>query len=253
VGQVRQNNEDTILTTTLTMPKGETALLLLVADGMGGAQAGEEASRLAAETIQQQLQQSLQQSAPTDANDWAQRLQTALQTANTRIYNQAQSHPDQRGMGTTCTLVVVVGQNGYLGHVGDSRAYLINTNGVTEDGAQWIQLTADHTLVARLVDIGHLSQAEAKLLPQRNMLYRALGAEATIEGDTGRQPLELGDILLLCSDGLTNFVHDHELSNLVMQATNLEVACEELVALANSRGGRDNISVVVARVESIKC
>ncbi len=250
MGQVRTNNEDAILTQTIPSADGRTATLLMVADGMGGAQAGEEASRIAIETVQQSMQQFLQKGHPQSADDWQAWLQKTIQTANTRIYTQAQEHPEQRGMGTTGTIVIVAEQIGYLCHVGDSRAYIINPDGVTDDGAKLMQLTTDHTLVARLVDIGQISLEEAKKLPQRNMLYRALGVEATVEGDTSHHPLEFGDILLLCSDGLTNYVHEHELAQLVLQAANLESACTELVTLANDRGGRDNISVVIARVES---
>ncbi|NJN66098.1 MAG: Stp1/IreP family PP2C-type Ser/Thr phosphatase [Chloroflexaceae bacterium] len=248
-GQVRQNNEDTCYTGTLRQAAQDPALLLLIADGMGGAQAGETASQMASETIQQELVQRLRPSQPATSEEWQELLRAAATVANQRIYTQSRACVEQRGMGTTLTVSLIVGGRVHLAHVGDSRAYLINRHGLTDEHTPLVQLTTDHTLVARLVDIGHLSLEEARTLPQRNMLYRALGTEPTVEIDTMNHSLNVGDVLLLCSDGLTAHVEDHELAAMVLQAPNPESACAQLVALANRRGGKDNISIIVAKVE----
>lgn len=248
VGQKRSNNEDTCFTGTLSYPSGNIVTLLLVADGMGGAKAGEEASRLASETFQQEVQTHMQKSPPTSDNEWQAILDSAVCVANQKVHTQSQTHADQHGMGTTLTALVVDGPHVHLAHVGDSRAYLVNPYGVMDDGTKIMQLTNDHTLVARLVDIGQISKEEARLSPQRSMLYRALGTNAQIEVDTQSFMLKKHDVLVVCSDGLTTHVEDTDLSHIVLTAQNPERVCHQLVALANQRGGRDNISVVVARL-----
>jgi PPM family protein phosphatase len=253
-GQVRQNNEDTCYTGTLRSASQDPAILLLVADGMGGARAGERASQMASETIQQELVQGLRTRQPATLEEWQDLLRTAATTANQHIYAQSRASADHRGMGTTLTVALIVGGRVHLAHVGDSRAYLLsplNPQGVEDDHdyAPLVQLTTDHTLVARLVDIGHLTVEEARALPQRNMLYRALGTEPVVEIDTMSHPLHGGEVLLLCSDGLTTHVEDHELTDLIVQAPNPESVCAQMVALANRRGGKDNISIIVAKVE----
>ncbi len=249
VGQVRQNNEDTCLTSTLTTTTGTRVTLLMIADGMGGEHAGEVASRLASEAIQRTLTTTFQHTLPDSDTAWAELLRAALQSANQRVYSEAQAHPDQRGMGTTLTLAVVAHRRLYLAHVGDSRGYLLNAHGVTDDGARLLHLTLDHTLVARLVDIGQLTPEQANTHPYRNMLYRSLGTDPVVDVDTNSQPIESGDIILLCSDGLTIYVSDDELLNIALNYSDPEHICTQLVALANQRGGQDNISVIVAKVE----
>lgn len=249
VGQVRQNNEDTCSTARLVYAPQSSAIVLLVADGMGGAQAGEEASRLANETVQQELVQGAKKNHPSTDESWQKLLRVSAETANQRIYSGAQTHAEQQGMGTTLTVVVVVEGRAHMAHVGDSRAYLLNANGVTLDGARYMQLSTDHTLIARLVEIGYVTYEQARDLPQRNMLYRALGTDSVVEVDTMSQPLEVGDVLVLCSDGLTNYVEGEEVADIVLAASTPDQACDKLIALANQRGGRDNISVVVAKME----
>jgi serine/threonine protein phosphatase PrpC len=155
-------------------------------------------------------------------------------------------------MGTTLTIALIVGDRLYVASVGDSRAYLINASGVTEDGATAAQLTSDHSLVARLVDIGQITAEQARTHPQRNLLYRSIGTDPSVEVDTLSEQLEPGDVLLLCSDGLVNHVRDEEIARCALEQRDPGRACEQLVALANERGGRDNISVVIVRVESGK-
>lgn len=248
-GKTRTHNEDTCYTGTLPMPGATPITLLLVADGMGGQAAGEQASRLASDTVCQALAAGLQSRLPTTDEEWHGILTNAVLAANEKVYTHSKSDQHLAGMGTTLTLLVVTAARAHLAHVGDSRAYLLNTNGVTEDGATIMQLTSDHSLVARLVDIGQLTPEEARTHPQRNVIYRALGGQPTVEIDTSSQPLQPGDRLLLCSDGLINHVADAELSQAVLTNQPLDQICTGLIALANQRGGRDNISVVIAKVE----
>lgn len=249
VGMVRQNNEDTCFTGTLRHPTRAPVLLLLVADGMGGAQAGEVASGLASETVQRTLRDELQQTYPETDDEWQALLRKAAAAANQRIYAQASTQTQKRGMGTTLTTVVIAGDNFHMAHVGDSRAYLVNREGVTEEGNRILQLSNDHTLVARLVDIGQLSVEEARHQPQSNMLYRAIGTEPNVDIDTMSLPLQANDCVLLCSDGLTAYITDEELEEILLAETNPEHICDRLVALANERGGRDNSTVIVANIE----
>lgn len=249
VGRVRQNNEDTCAVAPLPSVAGAVAHMLLVADGMGGAHAGEVASQLAGETVQQTLRSELQTLLPPDGAAWQDLLRRAVLAANQRVYSAAQAQSEQQGMGTTLTLIVVVGDRAHMAHVGDSRAYLCNAAGVTEEGEPLLQLSSDHTLVARLVDIGQLTPEQSRTHPHRNALYRALGTEPTIDVDTGSHALRSGDRLLLCSDGLTTYVEDTELAQIVLQAAHPRHTCQRLVTLANERGGQDNVSVIVATVE----
>jgi PPM family protein phosphatase len=153
-------------------------------------------------------------------------------------------------MGTTLTVALLIGDHAHIAQVGDSRAYLFNRSGLSADGALAAQLTNDHSLVARLVDIGQITAEEARSHPQRNLLYRSLGTDPTVDIDTYSQPLQEGDRLLLCSDGLTNHVEDAELAQIVLEHSAPDAICAKLVALANERGGRDNISVIVVQVSN---
>ncbi|MFV9503176.1 MAG: Stp1/IreP family PP2C-type Ser/Thr phosphatase [Oscillochloridaceae bacterium umkhey_bin13] len=249
VGMARPLNEDTIYAGELSTSDGPLATLLMVADGMGGHQAGEVASALACETVKQVLPAALSTSIPTDDAGWHALLRHTVAEANRRVYQHAQANPAQRGMGTTLTLAVLSERRAHLAHVGDCRAYLLNQAGVTDQDGRWLQLTTDHSLVARLVDIGQLTPAQARVHPQRNVVYRSLGSDPHVEVDTLSQALAPGDQLLICSDGLVNHVEDDELAGLVLATTAADRACEQLIDLANQRGGKDNISVVIARVQ----
>ncbi|MCX7858943.1 MAG: SpoIIE family protein phosphatase, partial [Chloroflexus sp.] len=169
----------------------------------------------------------------------------AAQAAHEQVAAAARADQRRAGMGTTLTVALAIQRRAYLAHVGDSRAYLITPGSVNEPPV-WQQLTTDHTLVARLVDIGQLSPEAARAHPQRHILYRSLGADQPLQADTRVQPLAPGDILLLCSDGLYNHVTDEELAQLAV-AHQPAHAATELIELANRRGGQDNISVVLAR------
>lgn len=248
IGRARPMNEDTCTTGQLMVGGRLVASLLLVADGMGGAQAGEEASQQASEYVAQELTLRLNQRQPESDEEWQTLLRAVVRTVNERVYAYARANPAKLGMGTTLTALVINERRIHLAHIGDSRAYLFNSGGVRSDGATWMQLTLDHTIVARLVDIGQLTPKEARTHPQRTMLYRSLGTDPQVEVDTASHAVQQGDTLLLCSDGLTTYLEDAEIAQLVAEDRPPAALCEHLVRLANERGGRDNISTIIARV-----
>lgn len=224
-GRRRRRNEDSYV---LDPP------LFAVADGMGGAQAGEVASRLAAAAFREYH----------DADDLApeQRVEALVQEANRRVYARSREDANASGMGTTVTAALVEGEWVAIGHVGDSRAYRIR-------GSQLEQLTEDHSLVADLMRSGRLTPEEADAHPQRSVITRALGTDPEVDVDTFAVGVEPGDVFLLCSDGLTTMVADEEILRLVHESNSLERAAKALVKAANRSGGEDNVTVVLFRVE----
>ncbi|MGH3043019.1 MAG: Stp1/IreP family PP2C-type Ser/Thr phosphatase [Gaiellaceae bacterium] len=224
-GRVRRRNEDSFV---LDPP------LFAVADGMGGAQAGEVASRLTAAAFREYHEAD--RLAPDE------RLQAIIQEANRRIYERARTDSDVSGMGTTVTAALLTGGRVTLGHVGDSRAYRIR------DG-ELEQLTQDHSLVADLMRSGSLTPEEAEAHPQRSVITRALGTDPEVDVDTLSVEAEVGDLFLLCSDGLTTMVADDDILGILSAAPTLDDAAKELVRAANTGGGEDNVTVVLFRVE----
>jgi PPM family protein phosphatase len=224
VGRQREANEDNLV---LATP------VFAVADGMGGARAGEVASQIAAEAFRDRRDPSQ----PPERQ-----LEQIAQEANRRIYELALRDQSRRGMGTTLTATLLDGDCVSVGHVGDSRAYRLR------DG-ELKQLTQDHSLVAELERSGQLTPEAAEHHPQRSIITRALGPEREVEVDTHTHPARDGDVYLLCSDGLTGMISDDELATLVRAAPSLESAAEALVRAANQSGGKDNITVVLFRLE----
>ena len=209
--------------------------LFAVADGMGGAQAGEVASRLAADSVRE-----------AKLGDLPSPEQTVeiIREANRRVYAYSSENASTRGMGTTMTVALVEGSVVTIGHVGDSRAYLLREDQLT-------QLTQDHSLVAELVRSGRLSPKEAESHPRRSVITRALGTESDVEVDVFSIRAQNGDLFLLCSDGLTSMVSDEEIAKLLVAArADLDSAGEKLVAAANQAGGEDNITVVLFELEA---
>jgi protein phosphatase len=223
VGRQREGNEDSML----VQPP-----LFVVADGMGGAQAGEVASGLAVEALADVPAE------PANAED---ALVEAITEANRRIHDKAQDDRDLAGMGTTLTATLVHDGKVTIGHVGDSRAYRWR-------GDEFAQLTDDHSLVAELERHGKLTAAEARVHPQRSMILRALGIGADVEVDTYCFEGAEDDVFLLCSDGLAGVVHDEVMAEVLRSADSLEVAVQELIDLANLSGGPDNITTVLFRL-----
>jgi serine/threonine protein phosphatase PrpC len=223
-GRQRQANEDALL----ARPP-----LFAVADGMGGAQAGEVASKIATE--------ALEQAAPAD--DAPERyLRRVVESANERIHGLAQRDASRSGMGTTLTAALVREDEISIAHVGDSRAYL------WRDG-ELRRLTSDHSLVEELRRQGRLTDEQAEEHPQRSIITRALGPEADVEVDTMTYPARPGDVILLCSDGLTTMISEQRIGEILTGSPTLDRAVSTLIAEANERGGRDNITVVAFRLE----
>jgi protein phosphatase len=218
---------------------GEGGVLLLVADGMGGAAAGRLASGLACSFVLAELQEDHPDR--DGASPFGERLRRAVENANNRIRQHALRNPEYTGMGTTATVAGVLGTRLYLAQVGDSRAYLLREGGVQ-------QLTRDQSLVQQLVDSGAMTAEQAERSSHNNVVLQALGVEPTVTVDTGESVLHQGDTLLLCSDGLFRTVRATELAALVAQLEDPAVACEALVALANERGAPDNVTVVLAQL-----
>ena len=229
-GQVRPGNED-------SFHKGET--VFAVADGMGGHRAGEVASDLALEPIRQLDGQHF-----AEAREATEALRRALEAANTQVIGAARENPERAGMGTTLTAVMVREGKLHLAHVGDSRAYLLRA------GERINQLTTDHTLVEELVQEGRLSREEIATHPQRSVITRAIGVDDEVEVDTlPPLVLEVGDQVLLCSDGLTGPVDEDHIAEILAGTTDGDQAVRQLVDAANTAGGPDNITVVLLRVE----
>jgi protein phosphatase len=225
-GRQRRANEDSLLA---------RAPLFVVADGMGGAQAGEVASRIAVESFQPGLQD--------DARPEHSLASLAL-AANARIHELSHSNIEHAGMGTTLTAVYVGEEEIAVAHVGDSRAYCLR------DG-QLLRLTDDHSLVDELMRQGRLTPEEAVEHPQRSVITRALGPEGTVEVDTRSFRARAGDVYLLCSDGLTTMLSEEQIRLLLISNYKLSAAGEALIAAANEAGGRDNITVVLLRLEDV--
>ncbi len=209
--------------------------LFVVADGMGGARAGEVASQIAIETFQQGLD---------GAGSPEERLAERAREANRRIYERSRAESGREGMGTTLTAVYLDDTQVAIAHVGDSRAYLYR------DGAL-SRLTQDHSLVDELVRQGKLTEEQAAEHPQRSIITRALGPEPDVTPDTFTYPVRSGDELLLCSDGLTSMISEEVMTTVLGSAGSLDEAARMLIAQANEAGGRDNITVVLFRLEEV--
>jgi protein phosphatase len=225
-GRQRRDNEDNAFA---------RAPVFVVADGMGGAQAGEVASKIATETFEQGL---------PDSGSPEERLAERVREANHQIYELSRSDRDRAGMGTTLTAAYVDDTSVAIAHVGDSRAYLFR-DGTLE------RLTQDHSLVEELVRQGKLTPEQAAGHPQRSIITRALGPEASVEVDTWTYPVRAGDILLLCSDGLTTMISEERVAGILGEAGSLDGTADALIDAANEAGGRDNITVVLFRLEEV--
>ena len=227
IGNVRKSNQDALL--LLPGVYG----LFGVADGMGGHKAGDVASRMAVDALKDALK---------DQKPSEEQLRAAIEKANADIFAAQQTSADLTGMGTTVTVIWEDKRRVLLGHVGDSRAYRIRKNEIT-------QVSLDHSMVAEMVRNGYLTEREARVHPYRNIITRALGTEENVEVDVEQLDKEAGDIYLLCSDGLSEYVQSDQMLKVIRRNT-LEKAADILLNLALDGGGRDNISLVLAEVES---
>jgi serine/threonine protein phosphatase PrpC len=243
VGKQRDHNEDSLFSFSINVGSEGNSYpigLYIVADGMGGHQYGEVASSTAARTLAGYI---LRKFLPTIL-DPAQNIEEPLQELMRSAINEAQRAVVQAapGSGTTLTAVLVLGQQMTIGHVGDSRAYTVRSDGRLDS------LTRDHSLVKRLEELGQLSSTEAAAHPQRNVLYRAIGQTEILEPDIFTTPFPRPGYLLLCSDGLWNVVPEENYSSIITEAPSLTTACQSLVAAANEAGGPDNISAILVQL-----
>jgi PPM family protein phosphatase len=261
-GLVRDSNEDQFLIALLTkalevqqssLPQAQTRYandegrIFLVADGIGGSPAGEEASALAMESIEEFLVNKLKwffQLKGLEKDNVAFEFQDALRRADARIFGEAAQHPEFEGMGTTLTLAFTLGANLFVANAGDSRCYLFRNGELT-------QLTRDHTLAEDMVRQGLVPQAQRDLLVGGHLITNAIGGPTPgVWAEVHKAIIEPGDVLLLATDGLTNYVPDEQIAATLVAESDPKIACERLVARALEQGGGDNVTVIVARYET---
>jgi protein phosphatase len=254
VGRTREHNEDSFVVADLTADNatlqpevlthvaGQRGSLFMVADGMGGAAAGEIASAMAVEVVLGEMRAQWLRADSADAELFVRAIKRATKAANEQINTYATAHPEYRGMGTTATIAGLLGDTLYLAQVGDSRAYLVR-QGVTS------QITKDQSLMQKLIEAGEMTEEEAEHSERRNIILQALGPDATVKVDLTHQTVRQGDTLVLCSDGLSGQVTKEEIALVISGYPDLQVACDMLIELANEAGGPDNITVIVARFE----
>ena len=229
VGQKRKMNQDYVFASA--DPVGNLPNLFVVADGMGGHNAGDYASSHAVGTVVDEIRQD------ADFNP-IKVIRHAIESANTEIITQAQNDENLRGMGTTMVVATIVGHYAYVANVGDSRLYLVNQ--------QILQVTKDHSLVQEMVRMGEINAEQARNHPDKNIITRALGAERTVDIDFFDLKLDPGNVILMCSDGLSNMVEDSQIREIISDTEkNLEEKGKILISEANRNGGKDNIAVVL--------
>jgi len=232
VGQVRDHNEDSI---DCDIERG----MFILADGMGGHNAGEVASALAIESIKHALYDVLTpEIINSEIVDYNDALYESITYANTEIFEQAAENTEYAGMGTTLVMALIQADRALIANVGDSRLYVHNDSNLK-------QLTTDHSLVQEMVDNGYLSEEEAYSAVSRNLITRALGIADEVEVDLIEHKIQSGDVFLLCSDGLSDLVIDDEISTILSESDSLNDAAKNLITAANAKGGKDNISVIL--------
>jgi len=228
IGKRRQLNQDFVFTSEI--PLGNLPNLFIVADGMGGHKAGDFASKYTVETIVEEVVKSRDDN-PVSI------LKKAIQCANTLVIRKAEEDANMGGMGTTVVACTCKGNELCVANVGDSRLYIINQ--------RIVQITQDHSLVEELIRIGSLDREDAVNHPDKNIITRAIGATPNVKVDFFEVELNEGDIVLMCSDGLTNMIPDEDIRKIISKNTDLKEKAEELIKTANENGGRDNIAVIL--------
>lgn len=233
VGVVRSGNEDSYL---MSSERG----LFVVADGMGGHAAGEVASEMAARIIAEEFRPARGMS----DEELMSQLVAAIRAANESIFHRTLSEHDKRGMGTTATVLNLLPRRYLIGQVGDSRAYLLR-------GGVLTQLTKDHSYVQEQVDAGRLTPEEARVHPYANVITRCVGSSSDVVPDIYVGTLDVGDLLLLASDGLTGMLDDEDVREIMTSGLNLEDMVDALIVAANHRGGLDNVTTILVRIEEV--
>lgn len=230
-GRVRSHNEDA----GGIYYNSTNQLLAVIADGMGGHQAGDVASKMAITQIDKQWKNTKKFEKPNEIEEW---LQNTIQEINKAIYEHAQNNQECEGMGTTLVIVVHIDEFLTVAHIGDSRCYLLNQHKLK-------QVTEDHSLVNALVQSGQISRDDAKHHPRKNVVLRALGSELQVDADIKTISIDENEKVLLATDGLTDKILDEELFEIINKHDDIHLACQELIDLANNRGGEDNISLIL--------
>ncbi|MDF2546838.1 MAG: Stp1/IreP family PP2C-type Ser/Thr phosphatase [Anaerosolibacter sp.] len=229
-GLIRDINQDSYFVSEDKMN------LFIVADGMGGHKAGEVASSIAIDSVKKYIEEHISKKNGEYDEAVSRIIEEAIVDANTKIFNKSMEEEKYQGMGTTLTMAFIQSKL-FIGHIGDSRAYLIRNNEIK-------QITQDHSLVAELLRNGTITEKEAKTHPQKNIITRALGTEENIQIDIYTIELLAEDIIVLCSDGLSNLVEQMEIKECLTNSNSMQSGCEHLVDLANERGGYDNITII---------
>src|ERR1700722_1017232 len=254
VGQIREHNEDNFLVADLTKRArgllegnrsailGRHGTLFAVCDGMGGAAAGEIASQLAVDILYERMVDGLDDNHPLSRDELARRLVRAIEAAGLRIFQEAKLDRSRRGMGTTVTAAALVDDHLFFAQVGDSRGYLLREGNL-------VQLTRDQSLVNQLIEAGQLTEEEAETFEHNNIILQALGTADTVQVDLTFCELHKGDVVMLCSDGLSGMVRFDEIREVLRSTTEPIDACKQLTERANQAGGHDNITVIVAQFD----
>lgn len=237
IGKRREINEDYIYASE--RPVGELPNLFIVADGMGGHNAGDYASQHAVEKVVEVIQgiESEWTDKKIDVDRVKSDIQRAINEANAYIYKRSVEETTLRGMGTTLVVACYINKQAVVANVGDSRLYLVNE--------EIKQITQDHSLVEEMVNLGGIDRESARNHPDKNIITRAVGVKESVIADFFDVPIKSGDRVLLCSDGLTNMLEDKEIHRIIRGYTDIEQAAKELIQAANENGGRDNIAVVL--------
>jgi serine/threonine protein phosphatase PrpC len=236
-GRCRENNEDSVTF-------DEATHLGVLADGMGGYNAGEIASGMATAFIKSELSRWLAQAGPQAKSTEVHRaIEICVDNANLSIFNASRSNPQYSGMGTTLVMCVFQGARLLLGHIGDSRCYRLR-------GHEFLQITKDHSMLQEQIDAGLLTPEQAATSANKNLVTRALGVEDSVMVELNEHQVEPGDIYMMCSDGLSDMLEDEAMARILKNRSSLENMAAELVTMANENGGRDNITVLLTQVEA---
>ena len=241
VGKVRKNNEDYCMGEVIQTEEGSIGIFAL-ADGMGGHKKGEVASKIAVESIIQFLKENISKDSRIKMDYLDDVIKQGYNYANQKIFDKVSEDSSCEGMGTTLVVAVIYKDDMIMANVGDSRGYLLHND-------EFRRITRDHSVVEELVNANLITEEEARVHPRRNQITRAMGAEEIIIVDIFREKVEKGDMILLATDGLTGCVGDEDIKNIIKQDKDIKEICEDLINQANDNSGKDNISVILSKID----